>query len=133
MKQLVVDRGLDGQVEIDSAGMIGYHAGGRADARMRRAASNRGYQLDSVARQFDFCDFERFDLIVAMDRSNLSDLQALDIDQQHGHKIRMLGSFLPGDDTPDVPDPYYGGERGFDQVIDMIEQACPRILDHLLS
>lgn len=132
MRRIVLDRGLEDRVEIDSAGTISYHIGDPADSRMQLAARKRGYSLDSIARQFHPDDFEYFDLILAMDRSNFEELQSLDPRLTYKDKLRLFGSFLPDEDQPDVPDPYYGGVRGFDQVLDMMEQACPRILDHLL-
>ena len=117
---------------IDSAGTIGYHAGNQADQRMRNAAANRGYTLDSVARQVIATDLDRFDLIIAMDLDNLSDLQALARNHRAAPDLRLLGSFLPeyhgaSAQAPEVPDPYYGGAQGFEQVLDMIERACPGI------
>lgn len=132
MKKLVDDRGMDDRVEVDSAGTISYHTGDGADSRMRSAAKRRGYHLESIARQFVPDDFENFDLILAMDRDNLADLRGLTMKEVHHDKLRLFGSFLPDEDDPDVPDPYYGGASGFDTVLDMIEEACPHILEHLL-
>lgn len=135
----LAEGGLDDRVEVDSAGTIGYHAGEPADARMQRAASARGYDLTSTARRVSPRDLERFDLVIAMDRSNLEDLRELaeaadrDGDDSPVDKIRLLSEFLPEGSPADVPDPYWGGEQGFDQVLDLLEEACPRILDELLS
>ena len=134
-KHFVNERGLNSAFHVDSAGTIGYHAGSPADARMRAAAEKRGYQLLSISRQVTNEDFEVFDLIVAMDADNLRDLESL----AGGPRdyIRMLGSFLPGvggnHDAPSVPDPYYGGDAGFEQVLDMIEQACDGLLAHCVN
>lgn len=119
------------QCHIDSAGTTDYHTDHRADARMRRAAANRGYELDSRARQVRPEDLEEFDLIVPMDRDNLRYLHELGAGESA--KIRLLGAFLPehtGDpqQAPEVPDPYYGGEQGFETALDMIERACPGLL-----
>jgi protein-tyrosine phosphatase len=138
-RALVERRGLSDRVEIDSAGTIGYHTGNPADARMSAAAAQRGYDLTSRARQVQPDDFDRFDLIVAMDRANYDDLVELRPDRRE--RVRMLGSFLhqPSNTNvgaasgPDVPDPYYGGAAGFEEVLDLIESACPAILDHLLE
>lgn len=123
------------KIFIDSAGMISYHAGNPADERMRRAASNRGYSLDSIARQVTRDDIDRFELIVPMDFDNLSDLERLAGGESH--HIRLLGSFLEGvndnHQAPAVPDPYYGGDQGFAEVLDMIEAACPAMLEHCLA
>lgn len=135
LRDLVEKRGLADRVEIDSAGTIGYHVGNPADGRMRRAAERRGYRLTTRARQVTPQDLERFDLVVAMDRANYDDLVALRADC--ADRVRMLGSFLseapePGGPLgPDVPDPYYGGDGGFEAVLDMIERAAPAILEHL--
>lgn len=133
MQHLVVERDVAHRVLVDSAGTIGYHVGAPADARMREAASRRGYRMQSRSRQVTRADLEQFDLIVAMDRDNLDDLQALDTSGQYGDKIRLLSEFLPEGSPQDVPDPYYGGDQGFECVLDMIENACPNLLDHLLQ
>jgi len=136
-RALVEQRGLTDAIDIDSAGTIDYHAGSPADARMRAAAAQRGYHLTSRARQITPDDIDAFDLIIAMDRANLLDIEATaGGPREH---IRMLGSYLPeatanaNADAPDVPDPYYGGGAGFERVLDMIETACPKILDHLTN
>lgn len=124
--------GMDRLIDIDSAGTIAYHAGNPADARMRTAAAARGYRLESVARQVQAAEIARWDLIVPMDHENLTELEAL-AGGPRPH-IRLLGSFLPGRDgnagAPPVPDPYYGGSAGFERVLDMIESACPGMLEH---
>lgn len=131
----VDEQGLNARFEIHSAGTIGYHSGAPADPRMRRIAAKRGYSLDSRARQVTLDDLMSFDFVVAMDRDNYQDLKSLGPSK---NKISMLGSFLRdvGDDTSDVisvPDPYYGGDAGFEQVLDMLEQACPAMLQHCLD
>lgn len=141
MQALVEERGLADQVDIDSAGTIGYHAGNPADARMRAAAQRRGIALESRARQVDREDLTAFDLIIAMDRANYDDLLALGPSGGERRRVKMLGEFLPEfvgqaagpNGAADVPDPYYGGPDGFEEVLDMIESACPAILDELLG
>ena len=131
-QHFVNEAGLEKRIRVDSAGTIGYHSGNPADARMQAAASKRGYSLDSLARQVSREDFETFDLVLAMDVENLENLDYL-AGERLPH-VRMLGSFLEESDDPvrgpSVPDPYYGGEAGFEQVLDMIEAACPAILAH---
>ncbi|MFT5134501.1 MAG: protein-tyrosine phosphatase [Gammaproteobacteria bacterium] len=131
----VQQAGHEDNIRIDSAGTIGYHTGGPADARMQAAAKKRGYSLNSIARQVRASDIEDFDLIVAMDVENLEN-----IDHIAGGRmphIRMLGSFLEDSDDlvmgRSVPDPYYGGDAGFEEVLNMIESACPAMLKHCLS
>lgn len=123
------------QFHIDSAGTIAYHTGEPADARMRESAKKRGYQLKSLARKVTEQDIDTFDLIVAMDTDNLIELESLAGGSQH--HLRLLGTFIEGysdnDDAPSVPDPYYGGAAGFEQVLDMIESACPKMLSHCLE
>lgn len=132
MRACLAERGLEDRVEVDSAGTIGYHVGEPADARMRRAAASRGYDLTSAARQVTSEDFERFDLVVAMDRSNLAELREMAPPGADG-KVRLLSEFLPQGSPRDVPDPYWGGGSGFDLVLDLLEEACPRILEELLG
>lgn len=129
LTQLVEEKNLSNQIEVDSAGTGAWHVGERADPRMRRAATKRGLELTSRSRQIVPGDFDRFDLVVAMDRSNLRDLQSL-AGGPRAH-IRLLSEFLDDVDQVDVPDPYYGGVDGFDTVLDMLEAAAPRILEHL--
>jgi low molecular weight protein-tyrosine phosphatase len=130
----VEDKGHADKIHIDSAGTIAYHEGEAADARMREVAAKRAYQLKSIARKVIARDIELFDLIVAMDTDNLFDLEAMaTVSKQH---IRLLGSFIDGyenNQAPSVPDPYYGGTAGFEQVLDMIESACPNMLSHCLE
>lgn len=129
MKHLVDQADLSDEIHIDSAGTIGHHAGHQADQRMQAAALKRGYDLLSRSRKIVERDLDQFDLIIAMDRENLSDILAIDTQPQAS--VKLLSSYL-GDDWPsDVPDPYYGGEEGFEYVLDMIEAACPSILQEL--
>jgi low molecular weight protein-tyrosine phosphatase len=131
MRRLVAERGLDGEVAVDSAGTGDYHLGELADPRMRAAAAERGYELTHRARQVEPDDLDRFDLVLAMDRSNLRDLRRLAGDRTD--HVRLLSDFLPHGSLADVPDPYYGGAQGFESVLDLVEEACPRVLDHLLG
>ena len=119
-------------IEVDSAGTHGYHVGDRADPRMIAAAKARGYDVTSRARKVTADDLDgRFDLVLAADRDNLAILRrSAPGDTDH---IRLVGDFLPAD-TPhpdEVPDPYYGGDEGFETVLDMLEAACPRIFGRL--
>lgn len=134
LQTLVNDRQLQQRIEIDSAGTSGYHIGELADSRMRAAAKRRGIELTSRSRMVEPRDFLDFDLIVAMDRKNERELERTRIEgAKHGARIRLLSEYLTDDWPAEVPDPYYGGEDGFEQVLDMLEAACPQILDDLLS
>jgi low molecular weight protein-tyrosine phosphatase len=132
-RRYVQDHKLHDEIDIDSSGTIDYHVGEPPDSRMSEAAARRGFILNSKARQFKTYDFDRFDLIVAMDRENLKDIRALDITGEHRDKTHLLCDFLSNSNNPDVPDPYYGGPDGFDRVLDLIEQACQPMLDYLRS
>ncbi|BAM04736.1 low molecular weight protein-tyrosine-phosphatase [Phycisphaera mikurensis] len=144
LRRLLAERGLQDAVEVDSAGLLDFHAGEPADARMRKAARRRGMSLTSVARTLTGSDLRRFDLIVAMDASNLERL--LDVAAETGSdafaagRLRMLGSFLPDADRSrpeieqvEVPDPYYGDGDGFAAVLDLLEAAMPGVLETLLA
>ena len=133
-KHYVDEQGQTEQFFIDSAGTTGAHAGQSADERMQHSAQQRGYVLDSLARKVKRDDISNFDLIIAMDFDNLMNLRHLAASEPE--HVRLLGSFLPGqegDSAPSVPDPYYGGQQGFERVLDMIEEATPAIYQYLLK
>lgn len=126
--------GLEGRVEVDSAGTGAWHVGEGPDRRMARAAARRGYRLDGAARRVRPEDFDRFDLVVAMDRQNLADLEAMAPDRRERRaELKLFSEFLPPGAPADVPDPYYGGAEGFDRVLDLVEEGCAAIVDHLLG
>lgn len=130
-RRLVAEEGLDHRFEIDSAGMHDYHEGDRADPRTRRVARRRGVDVTSIARRVSDADFERFDLIVAMDRGHRRALLS-GAGAEHAAKIRMMREYDPAADGPDVPDPYYGeGDRGFEEVHAILEAACRGLLQSL--
>ncbi len=130
MQHLVDQAGAD--IELDSAGTGGWHAGERADARMRKHASKRGYDLTSRARAFDRgVDFEAFDLIVAMDDDNLANLRRQDRQGRYAHKLVKMTDYCSRHREREVPDPYYGGPDGFERVIDIIEDAAEGLLREL--
>ncbi len=129
-KKLAADAGLD--MVIDSAGTAGWHSGEPADARMRNHAKARGYSLDSVARQFNpAVDFEKFDWIITMDDQNYLDLQSMDREGAYTNKLKRMVDFCSQQHIKAVPDPYYGGPEGFEQVIDILEDACGGLLEEL--
>ncbi len=131
MRRLVEAEGMDDRITIDSAGTIGFHTGKAADRRMRAAAQQRGLELTSRARQVTAADLQAFDLVVAMDADNARDLNALA--DGGSANIVLLSSFLDDDWPSDVPDPYYGGDEGFEFVLEMLDAACPKILESLKS
>ena len=125
-QKFVFDAGRSAGFDIDSAGTIGYHAGNAADARMQLAASGRGYRLDSIARRIGPADFDRFDLIVTMDDENFQNVSAMD--PGTGARIVRMCDYCEDHAETEVPDPYYGGEAGFEKVIDILEDACANLL-----
>jgi protein-tyrosine phosphatase len=132
MRRLLEEEGLADRVEIESAGTGGWHVGQPPDARATLAARRRGVTLDGAARQVRPCDFRDFDLVIAMDRSNLRELLALAPDEDAAEKVRLLREFDPASSGDlDVPDPFYGGDRGFETVLDLVEAACRGLLDEL--
>jgi protein-tyrosine phosphatase len=156
MRAKVRQAGLEEQIEIDSAGTGDWHVGEAADPRARSAAGARGFALDSRARQVEPRDFEEFDLILAMDRANLHALHRLSPPPPTRAELRLLREFDPDKpvagerdgrsgprDTPagrrvsqdplEVPDPYYGGTDGFEEVLDLLEASCEGLLEELRS
>lgn len=128
--------GLDGRVEVDSAGTHGYHVGSPPDPRSQEHAALRGYDLSALrARQVNALDFRDFDLLVAMDGDNLARLQHNCPDPALRDRLVRLLDFLPSHSTHagthSVPDPYYGGSDGFGHVLDLVESACEGLIDHL--
>ena len=118
-------------IEVDSAGTAAYHAGEAPDPRTRQAAARRGYDLTALrARIVEPGDFERFDLIVAMDRENLRELRQRAPAGAH-ERLRLFLEFAPQAGPEDVPDPYYGGPNGFEEVLDLVEAATRGLLAHL--
>ncbi len=120
---------LGDKVEIDSAGTHGYHVGEAPDSRTQRAASARGYDLSQLrARKVAMQDLDYFDLILAMDRSNLDNLQRMATPEQLS-KIQLLMDYARNFEDEEVPDPYYGLGHGFDLVLDMVEDAAQGVVE----
>ena len=130
-RERVIAAGLEEKIRIDSAGTGDWHLGRAPDPRTREAAARRGYQMESLrARQVSPRDFYEFDVVLAMDNANLADLQAM----QPADVTVTLGRFLDYSSetsVSEVPDPYYGGEDGFDRVLDLIEGGAEGLLDAL--
>lgn len=130
-RQVAEEAGVSHLFEIDSAGMGDWHKGEAPDRRAQKAAWRRGIDISSqTARKVEFEDFDDFDLLIAMDASNVADLYDL---APHGarHKIRRFLEYAPHLGTMDVPDPYYGGAAGFDHALDLIEAASRALLADL--
>jgi protein-tyrosine phosphatase len=131
LRALAVREAPELGLEVDSAGTAGYHIGEPPDSRTRRAAARRGYDLAALrARIIEPGDFERFDLILAMDRENLQVLRRRAPKQAH-ERLRLFLEFAPHGAPEDVPDPYYGGPNGFEEVLDLVESGARGLLAHL--
>ncbi len=132
-RHLVESRHLEDQILIDSAGTHAYHVGEKPDPRSRAAALERGIDLSSQrARKVLQDDFERFDYVLAMDRSNYADLHALASPGQR-KKLHLFLDFASSWDETEVPDPYYGGSHGFERVLDMVGDASEGLLKDILQ
>lgn len=136
MLRLLEEEGLADRVRVESAGTGGYHAGESPDPRSVEVARRNGIELRGEARQVRAGDLESFDYVVAMDRSNLRNIEGMISPGPDGATLHLLREFDPerGSDVDlEVPDPYFGGTDGFDRVYDMIERSCRGLLDRLLS
>ncbi len=131
MRHVLESEGLLDRVYLDSAGTAAYHVGERPDRRSTEAARRRGVRLTGRARQFVREDFEEFDLVLAMDLQNLRDLKELAGDR-YASRVRLFLDYDPqSPPSSAVGDPYYGGEAGFDNVLDLCERAARGLLDEL--
>jgi protein-tyrosine phosphatase len=130
MNHLIDKAGLTGQLECDSAGTSNYHIGDPPDRRMIQTAQRRGIPLPGRARQLSIEDFEAFDLILAMDQQNYKNILSLDPAGRYQHKVRLMCDFCTQHSDQEVPDPYYGGQAGFDYVLDLLIDACQGLLDN---
>jgi protein-tyrosine phosphatase len=131
MRSLVRQAGLADRVHVDSAGTGGWHIGSAPDERAAAAAGSRGIALEGRARQVRLEDFSEFDLLLAMDSSNLRELRALAASEEERARVRLLREFDPaaaGSGELDVPDPYYGAAGGFEEVLDLVTAACEGLL-----
>lgn len=130
-KGLVKKNGLS-NFDIDSAGTTGYHAGQPADRRMQTHAIKRGYNLTSISRKFDpTTDFDYFDLIIGMDDENMYSLKEMARNEADLKKLHKMTDFSKIMDYDEVPDPYYGGDAGFELVLDLLEDSCNGLLEKL--
>ena len=130
MRALLDEEGVEG-VEVESAGIGDWHLGDPPDRRATDAARRRGIVLEGAARQVRPSDFDDFDLLIAMDSSNQRDLLELAPNEEAAAKVRLLREWEPGAADLDVPDPYYGDGRGFEDVLDMVQSSCRGLLADL--
>ncbi len=132
-RNLLRKRALTDCIESDSAGTASYHVGEAPDSRSQQAARQRGYDLSAIrSRKLVAADFERFDLVLAMDGGVLAELRRL-CPPAHKEKVHLFMDFSATRNGADVPDPYYGGSDGFERVLDMIEPGAQGVLDACLA
>lgn len=130
-RHLVAEEGLEEHFVIDSAGTGAWHVGERPDHRSVEVAAAHGVALPGHARQVTREDLDRFDRVVAMDRDNLEALKGLAHGDGYDARIHLLREYDPAGDGDEVPDPYYGGPKGFEEVYQMVRRSCERLLDEL--
>lgn len=133
LREAAAEAGLADEVEIDSAGTGAWHIGEPPDPRMTAAAAEVGLTLDGAARQFMPDDFERFDLILVMDRRNLADVLTLARTEEERAKVRLFREFEQAAEGDELPDPYFGGSEGFRQVVEVARAAARGVVAHLLQ
>ena len=133
-KKKIKDRDLENLFVVDSAGTGSWHIGNLADRRMRQSSSLRGIELTSRSRQIEENDLYEFDLILVMDKDNLHAVKSLINDQYNliNSKIKLILSYSKNSKLDEVPDPYYGGQDGFDKVLDLLDQAIDELIETLI-
>ena len=131
MQKLVEGAGMKEQFYIDSAGLIRYHEGEGADPRMKQHAFRHGYRLTHISRPVRPADFDEFDLIIGMDDNNYDKLRRLAPTLEAEAKVKRMTDFCTQHVIDHVPDPYYGGAQGFENVIEILEDACAGLLTSL--
>ena len=132
LKALLIQKQLDRVVEVDSAGTGDWHVGEKADPRMRQAALTRGIELTSKGRQVCNEDFENFDWVIAMDSDNFRNLRSM----SGAHRCQNLIQFrklVNSRQIDGVPDPYYGGSEGFEEVLDILEEGCNELANQIID
>ena len=129
-RHFAAEAGRAPEFHADSAGTIGHHHGSPPDPRMAATLQRRGYTVTGKARRISAYDLEKFDLILTMDEENLAAVQRLDQNGTNHHKIRPFVEFCSYGTDLRVPDPYYGGQRGFDHVMTLLEDGCHGVLEH---
>lgn len=133
MNHLIEEADLTDKIVCDSAGTSGYHVGASPDRRMNGAATKRGIELQGKSRKLTPSDLQQFDLILAMDRENYQDILYLDREGKYEDKVYLMCDFAKRKTDKEVPDPYYGGQDGFDYVIDLLFDACTGLLDKIVA
>ena len=127
-QSLIDKNNLSSKISCDSAGTISFHTGKPADHRMQQAATKRGYDLTSRARQINSSDFENFDLILTMDDENYANVMRMAYSDKEKQRVKKFCSYCKDHSESEVPDPYYGGAKGFEHVLDLLEDGCVELL-----
>ncbi|XWN36472.1 MAG: low molecular weight protein-tyrosine-phosphatase [Balneola sp.] len=127
----VREEGFEKYFYIDSAGTAAYHVGEGANSKSQATANKHGVHLPSRARKLDYADLEEFDLILAMDKENFSNIHDLDRRDRFSHKIKLMRDFDPSPEDGSVPDPYYGGLQGFENVFQILERSTETLLNEI--
>jgi len=137
LEKIIKDKGLEDKIEVDSAGTSSYHVGEKPHPFTRKAAEEYGIHINHIARQFSSEDFEHFDYIFAMDHYNYEDILKLAKNPEHKKKVHLFRKFDPTikntNSIPDVPDPYYGGYNGFQEVQKIILRTAENLLNSLIQ
>jgi protein-tyrosine phosphatase len=130
-KEKVKNAGLEKWIEADSCGTSNYHIGGSPDARTIANATKNGITIDHCGRQLCLDDLEKFDFILAMDKSNYKNILTITESDSHKQKVMLMREFDPDEKGGEVPDPYYGGEEGFQNVFDILNRSMEKFLEHV--
>ncbi|MCK9163987.1 MAG: low molecular weight protein-tyrosine-phosphatase [Bacteroidales bacterium] len=133
MKKLIDDEDLSKDFFIDSAGTIDYHKGEKADSRMISHAAKRGYDITSISRPITQQDYYDFDYIIVMDENNFKNVSNLCPEDKLINKIIYMSEFFTKHNDKVVPDPYFGGEKGFEYVLDLLEDGCKEVISQLIK
>lgn len=131
MNAYIKNEGLEDKIICDSAGTIAYHAGEPADSRMKTHARKRNIELTSISRQIKTSDFKDFDYLIGMDNDNIRNMQNFLPSVDYVGKISLMTDYCSKSNPGSVPDPYYGGPQGFEQVLDILEDACEGLLNKI--
>ena len=129
--KLLKEQNLETEISCDSAGTIADHNGQAPDRRMSQAGARRGIHFKGQSRKIRPEDWDAFDLILAMDHFNLSELQSMKPGEGVRAELRLFGTFINSESPPEVPDPYYGGSRGFEDVLDLVEDGCRNLIRYI--
>ena len=133
MKRLIEDEGLIKKIKCDSAGTISYHTGDSPDPRMHAAAANRNINTGGYARQINKNDYKNFNLIITMDEDNYKNVLSMAPPKNFSAEIKKFCNFINAPSKTEIPDPYYGGDQGFEEVLDLLEEGCSSLIEYARS